>query len=85
MKLTLMLGSAFSLDTYTADSFLAFYKEKVYPDVLRVDEKPAEYFSLPSSQNLTQFTSCVHNFLNEQWSAADLCLSDLKYRTVEKL
>ena len=82
VKLLSIVGTVYSLDTYTSESFLSFFKQKIYPDVLRVDEKPAEYFTLPSGQNLTQFTNCVDDFLNENWSAADSCLSNIKYRMV---
>ena len=82
MKFLLLFSSVFSLDLYQAENFHAFFEEKIYPDVLRVGQKPAEYFSLPSTENLAQFAKCVNDFLNERWSAADLCLFELKYRKV---
>ena len=83
MKFFFLFSSVFSLDLYQTENFHALFKEKIYPDVLRVGEKPAEYFSLPSSESLAQFAKCVNDFLNERWSAADLCLYELKYRVIQ--
>ena len=83
MKFFVLFSSVLSLDLYQADNFHSFFKEKIYPDVLRVGQKPAEYFSLPNTENLAQFVKCVNDFLNERWSAADLCLFELKYRAIQ--
>ena len=52
MLIFLLFSIVHGLERYNSQSFYEFYTEKVYPDVLRVGQKPANYFQLPSSENL---------------------------------
>ena len=65
MLLFFLIHIASCLERFETPNFYQFYKQQIYPDVLRVGDKPENYFQLPTSENLVKVCEAVTDFVEK--------------------